>query len=301
MLETIKATMKKIIWVLVCAVLVYACGVDTEDVRLRNRAEEEIVQYLGKTGLSLQKSTSGLYYSITPANKSTRTPKQFDEVAMHQSTYRISDGRKIDSSDVKLNEPEYFTYGIGTKIQGVEEVLALMKEGDKATLVIPPQLAYGATLLPTLPPNSVIRMDIQFISAKTEEERIAGYVAQNKWVEAIKNDTLRLIQLKSTTDTNKVINGKTASVKYTGKFLRNHRKIVGEQITYFTQFDAGTISVKLGAGSVVPGFEAGIKKLKVGEKGVVIFPSQYGYGTQNKGTIPAFSPLLFEIELQSIK
>jgi FKBP-type peptidyl-prolyl cis-trans isomerase FkpA len=53
----------------------------------------------------------------------------------------------------------------------------------------------------------------------------------------------------------------------------------------------------LGENRVIPGFEAGIVGMKVGEKRLVIIPPKLGYGDKSMGQIPANSVLVFEIEL----
>ncbi len=293
---------------MVLALGLASCKVDSEQDRINARADLQIQQYLAAQKLSLQKTSSGLYYSIQPGNvPNARSPKDIEEVGIYQVTYRIADGLVIDSTEKSRKEPEYFIFNNGARIAGIEEALALMKEGDKATLVIPPQLGFGANALTKLPPNSVIRMDIQLVSTTNEEDRILNYIAANKLVVTAKTDTVRVVKLKTTADTNKIINGKTIKINYTGKLLRNVRRFANETSYYVNQFDSGTIDVVLGGNKVVAGFEAGIKKLKLGEKGIVLFPSVYGYGgtgssprSTSSAGIPAYSPLAFEIELVSV-
>ena len=54
-----------------------------------------------------------------------------------------------------------------------------------------------------------------------------------------------------------------------------------------------------GSTSLITGFKAGIGKMKwVGQKAVVLFTSEHGYTNSGSGqTIPAYSPLIFELEL----
>ena len=88
------------------------------------------------------------------------------------------------------------------------------------------------------------------------------------------------------------------SLRYTGRFLR-----------YNNEFDSNVnktparplLDVTLGSNSVVKGFEAGIRALKVGEKAVVVVPSAQGYGTTGRGSIPPNTPLAFEIEVVSVR
>lgn len=50
--------------------------------------------------------------------------------------------------------------------------------------------------------------------------------------------------------------------------------------------------------SLIPGFQLLLSKMGANEKAVAIFVSDYGYGARSSGkTIPAYSPLLFEVQL----
>jgi FKBP-type peptidyl-prolyl cis-trans isomerase len=279
----------------------WGCQVETETDRQNAKADEQIQQYLTANKLSLQKSSTGLYYSITPANKSTRSPLAGETVSMYYETIRVADGLKIDSSETAKGQADYFLFGSGKRIAGLEEALSTMKEGDKATLVIPQQLAYADKGFQTLPPYSNIRMNIQLLKTRTELEMIDDYIADQKWTTPdIKTDTLRLIKTVTTTDTTQMLKGRVVTVKYTGKFLRDIKQISGTAISYLRIFDTGTMTITLGSSGTIVGFENGIKKMKLGEKAMVLIPSAFGYGTTGRGTIPAYTPLLFEVEVTKI-
>merc|ERR1712106_113307 len=70
-----------------------------------------------------------------------RIAREGDQLTMHY-TGKLSSGKKIDSS-VDRNKPFQFTLGVGQVIAGWDEGLAGMCVGEKRTLVIPPDLAYG--------------------------------------------------------------------------------------------------------------------------------------------------------------
>ncbi len=122
----------------------------------------------------------------------------------------------------------------------------------------------------------------------SEEEQIESYIASKKLVITEKTASgLRFILSKDNPSGASLKSGQSVKVNYTGKFLSDK------------QFDAGSFSFNLGKGQVVPGFDEGIAKLKVGEKGTIIFPSSLGYGSAGVGPIPGNSPLVFDIEVVS--
>ncbi len=85
-------------------------------------------------------------------------------VKVNYSGYFL-DGKKFDSS-VDRGQP--FTFMLGTKsvIPGWEEGIALMKEGGKAELIIPPDLAYGKAGRGLIPPNSTLIFDVELLEVK---------------------------------------------------------------------------------------------------------------------------------------
>ena len=88
--------------------------------------------------------------------------------------------------------------------------------------------------------------------------------------------------------------GKTLSVHYTGKLLDG------------TVFDSSVernepMEFVYGEQSFIPGWEIAIGKMHVGDKVTVLLPSNMAYGERGVGSIQPFTPLLFEIELLSVK
>ncbi len=63
--------------------------------------------------------------------------------------------------------PFSFTVGVGQVIRGWDQGIVGMKIGEKAHLVIPADLAYGAqSPSPLIPANSVLVFDVEIIAAK---------------------------------------------------------------------------------------------------------------------------------------
>jgi len=77
----------------------------------------------------------------------------------------LTDGREFDSSVKQADGP--MTTNVGTAIKGLSEGLQSMREGGKRTLIIPPELAFGASGVPgKVPPNSTLIFEIELLSVK---------------------------------------------------------------------------------------------------------------------------------------
>lgn len=123
---------------------------------------ELIKQYIADNKLAnVQTTESGLHYIITaPGNGPA--PKGGDQVELHY-TGTFLDGNKFDSS-LDRGQPFNFPAGVGQVVPGFDEGVLLLKQGGKATLIIPSGLAYGPQgNPPTIKPNSIIKFDIELL------------------------------------------------------------------------------------------------------------------------------------------
>jgi cyclophilin family peptidyl-prolyl cis-trans isomerase len=103
---------------------------------------------------------SGLKYIVTEPGEGD-TPTNGTRVTVHY-TGKFLDDRVFDSS-VSRGKPIVFEVGTGRVIKGWDEALLTMKKGEKRTLIIPPELAYGASGRGPIPPNSVLVFDVELV------------------------------------------------------------------------------------------------------------------------------------------
>ena len=89
-------------------------------------------------------------------------PKRGQRVAVHY-VGTLEDGTEFDNS-LNRGQPIAFPLGAGRVIPGWEMGIAMMREGGKATLIIPPELGYGPRGAGgVIPPNATLTFDVELV------------------------------------------------------------------------------------------------------------------------------------------
>jgi peptidylprolyl isomerase len=97
------------------------------------------------------------------------TPQPGQTCVMHYTGWLYvngAKGKKFDSSRDR-GEPFEFPIGKGQVIPGWDEGVATMKVGGKRTLIIPPELGYGARGAGgAIPPHAWLIFDVELLGVK---------------------------------------------------------------------------------------------------------------------------------------
>jgi len=130
------------------------------------------LQSTGNMDIDLSKAettSTGLMYIEQEAGNG-ETPARGKKVVVHYTGYLAEEGftrgKKFDSSRDR-NQPFSFTIGVGQVIKGWDEGVAKMSVGTKSTLIIPPDLGYGARGAGSvIPPNATLIFDVELLDIK---------------------------------------------------------------------------------------------------------------------------------------
>ncbi len=78
---------------------------------------------------------------------------------------RFTDGKVFDSS-VARNEPFQFVLGTNQVIKGWDQGLLGMRVGGKRTIVVPPELGYGANDYGPIPGGSTLVFEVELLKVE---------------------------------------------------------------------------------------------------------------------------------------
>ena len=124
---------------LLAAIMIFSLDSCDKAKQMEKDEKEQIQEYLSDNpNLNFTRTASGLYYLELVAGNGIM-PADGDS-AFVKYTGKFLDGSVFDS-----NESSTVPYGfiVGFNIPGFDEGITMMKEGGKATLLIPSELGYG--------------------------------------------------------------------------------------------------------------------------------------------------------------
>lgn len=109
-------------------------------------------------------TASGLKIIYFEKHPEAPMPANGKLVSVHYSGF-LMNGQMFDSS-VDRGQPYTFQLGAGRVIKGWDEGIALLHKGEKAKLIIPAKLGYGATGNGSIPGNATLQFDVQLVDIK---------------------------------------------------------------------------------------------------------------------------------------
>ena len=118
--------------------------------------------------MAMTTTASGLQYEDTAPGNGAEA-KAGDTCAMHYTGWLWLNGAKGQKFDSSLDrgKPFSFKLGAGQVIRGWDEGVAGLKIGGKRSLLIPPELGYGARGAGgVIPPNATLLFEVELLELR---------------------------------------------------------------------------------------------------------------------------------------
>lgn len=132
----------------------------------REKLPPEDLEWVEKNFPDAKKTHTGIRYLVLEEG-SGKPPKPGQMVSVLY-VGRLINGQTFDQKQ-DPNDPFVFRLGRNQVIQGWDQILQLMRPGDKWLVIIPPELAYGSMgRRPAIPRNATLVFMMQLLGAKAD-------------------------------------------------------------------------------------------------------------------------------------
>lgn len=238
-------------------------------------------------GLDYTTTDSGLQIAVTEEGDGEQATE--GKVVSVHYTGMLADGTVFDSS-LNRGEPIRFPLGQGRVIPGWDEGISMLNEGAMASLIVPPELGYGAQGSGgVIPPDATLYFQVELLDV------LEGGPAEPEDVEASAYEEtdsgLQYFELEEG-DGETPEEGQPVRIHYTAWLEEDGTRID-------SSIDMGEpLSFELGSEQVFPGWNEAVALMDEGDVWQVIIPSELALGEQGAGdVIPPDSSLIMQIEL----
>jgi len=262
----------------------------------------------------LKTNPNGMKYTFHKENDGPK-PKTGDILNIAMSYYTQGDSLLFNTS--KINDTLFQVKLVEPSFKGaVEEGFAMMSAGDSATFIVSADSVFEKTFHEQLPAyiqkGSTLRFEVKMrdfksmeayeaekkskadVAMNDEQSKIDEYLKTNNITTQPTSSGLYFIETSAGTG-KPAESGKTVTVNYTGKFMDG--KVFDTSVGKPKPFE-----FPLGQGSVIPGWDEAIGMMKEGGKATIVVPSKLAYGAEGAGgVIPPYTPLVFDVELITVK
>lgn len=146
---------------LLCALAAVPAGLLAQ----REKLPPDDLDLVEKTWPQARKTNTGIRYVIEREGKGD-CPIPGEMVSVLYAGTLLQGGKAFDHNQDRAH-PFVFRLGRGFVIQGWDQVIQLMKPGEKRLVIIPPELAYGTHgQPPSIPRDASLVFEIELLSVK---------------------------------------------------------------------------------------------------------------------------------------
>jgi FKBP-type peptidyl-prolyl cis-trans isomerase FkpA len=297
---------------LILIVLLHGCGESRLERERQEALEQEALlleKYLEENGITQEPTASGLYY--IPLNEGTGDQvdledyvdfnfvvELIDGTVLFTSYEDIAEGHSLYSDDVLYGPIRWWVGHTG--IPGWDEGVQFMREGGKATLIMPSSInGFGSASTALSPSYSTHIWTVDLIHAfddpeSFEDEQISLYLQENQ-IDSIHITESGLYFLEILAgEGDPISDGDIVKVWYTGRFLDGR--------VFDSNVGGTALTVVLPAtGNYIPAWDEALRLMQEGTQAMIIVPYELGYDEEGYyPIIPPYKTLIFDMEVESV-
>ncbi|MCL4122058.1 UNVERIFIED_CONTAM: hypothetical protein GTU68_043770 [Idotea baltica] len=265
---------------------VFSCGSDDPI-----NADVAIQEFIDQSSITYQETSSGLYYSI---NSEGATPlASSEDFVAFDLKGQLLDGTSIGNTfgtdaDIHLYLDQNILPGIGEAVQ-------FLGTGGQGSFILPAELAFGSIGNGVVPANTPVAYDIEVLGIYQDDqdysdEVLSDYITAEGLEITEKTPSGLYVVIEEPGNDTKPTSSEAVTVHYEGYFLNGD--------VFDSSIARGNPSTFL-LNQVIAGWTEGIPYFGEGGKGKLLIPAHLAYGAGSQ-SIPAYTPLVFDIELISV-
>ena len=255
---------------------------------------QSIQQYLSQNNLNMTRytfnDTSEFYYQVIKPG--TGPAIEYSQQVPLLFSLKSLDGTYSSLDTFSNRYASYLGYFALEPVRiAVKEILA--KKNGQIRLIIPSRFAYGRNGSGSIPGNASLDITVSVLDeaklSAYEDFVIQEYLQKNGMTGFTKSSTGIYYKIANPGTGSAITVDSTVTAKYTGKLLNGN---------VFDKSDAGASFLLSGT---IAGWRQTVPLLKEGGSMRIVVPSSQAYGMAGNPSIPAFSPLDFDITVTEVK
>lgn len=148
-------------WISLLVIVLALMSCTTYSEEELNSFDAKIQHYIDSTGLQMERTEDGLYYSILEEGEGEEFIGYKDHVTFYYKGSFLS-GNSFQV--ISKNDPLNFT--VSQLIIGWQDALMMLKKGGSIHIIIPPQLGYADRSSDVIPANTVLEYELTVLDVQ---------------------------------------------------------------------------------------------------------------------------------------
>lgn len=256
-------------------------------------------------GGSYTKTAKGLEYIVHTKHDGPKA-KLGDFLTLNMQY--ATDKDSVIFSSYKNNRPLSFKFQETLFKGALNDGLTQMAAGDSATLMVPADTIYGDRLPNFMKKGSKIKYTITMVKVQSQDEYNAEVSAKKKTQDDTDKQLIDDYIAKNNLTMQSTPSGLRYSIEKQGAGNIEEGADVIVKMQYSVKLlDGKEVETSKGNSTEMPlnrqvkGVREGITLLKKGGKGKLIIPSTAAYGDRQRGSVPANSILVYDLQIDDVK